>query len=119
MVVRATGIFRPVVVRGDGGVPTPAGRGPERNYGAPKVDLGTGLGRIRDGGRPPELKGKVRKHIEGMMAARGRELTAELPPVYRKQLDSTVNSFRDAGRSEKDLAALRFAVAQKLTQLFR
>lgn len=114
MAIRQIGNFRPVVVPATDTVNSTAVSG---DAGVPVERSGAGLGLIRDGGKPPEVREQVRRHLAGAIVEQGRKLTAELPDVYRARLNETVETYRRAGLDEEALAGLRFAVAQKLFQL--
>ena len=64
----------------------------------------------------PPIPKKVCGHITQTIEALGKELASKLPRVYQKALEDAVQTYRDSGRSEEDLAATRFAVAQFLTK---
>ena len=64
----------------------------------------------------PPIPKKVCGHITQTIEALGKELASKLPRVYQKALEDAVQIYRKSGRSEEDLAATRFAVAQFLTK---
>lgn len=86
-------------------------------FGSPLHAIQASLDLIKSGGRLPSVAENVRKHIEGLMAAEGRRLASELPPIYREKLNDAIDSYRSAGRTESELNGLRLAVAQKLTKM--
>lgn len=64
----------------------------------------------------PPIPKKVCGQITATIEALGKELASKLPRVYQKALENAVQTYRESGRSEEDLAATRFAVAQFLTK---
>lgn len=87
-----------------------------RNYGRPVESFKAELDLLVAGGNIPHVPDAVRKHIEGLMAAEGRRLSAKLPDAWRGHLNYAIEAYRSAGYSRRDLEGLRFAVAQKLSQ---
>ena len=90
-----------------------------RTYGTPATPSFADAMKLRgitDRGSQVDMRKNVRSCLEGLIAAKGHEAFGKLTPQAQQHLSGAIETYRQAGYSEKELDGLRYAVASQLLQ---